>query len=87
MIERPLDRKNLAILYYTLLYPHLTYGILLWGGSYKTYLKEIEIVQKKAIRAITNSKWNAHTNQLFKQLKMLKLSDIYNYYLSRFMFS
>ncbi len=49
-----------------------------WNSSEKS--------QKKAIRAITSCKWNAHTNQ-FKQIKMLKLSDIYNYYLARFMFS
>ncbi len=35
------------MLYYTLLYAHLAYDILLWIGSYTTYLKEIEIFQQK----------------------------------------
>ena len=28
----------LKTIYYTLLYPYLTYGIILWGSTYKTYL-------------------------------------------------
>ena len=29
----------LKTIYYTLVYPYLTYGIILWGSTYKTYLK------------------------------------------------
>ena len=28
----------LKTIYYTLVYPYLTYGIILWGSTYKTYL-------------------------------------------------
>ncbi len=44
-------------------------------------------MQKKAIRAITNSDYNANTNVLFKALHVLKLTDIYKLYLGKFMFS
>ena len=33
-------------------------------------------LQKKAIRLITNIKYIAHTNPLFKRLKLLKIVDI-----------
>ena len=32
---------------------------------------------KKAIRAITRSKYNAHTEPIFKELNLLKIKDIY----------
>ena len=33
-------------------------------------------MQKKAVSLITNSKFNAHTSILFKQLSILKLNDL-----------
>ena len=37
----------LKTMYYTLVYPYLTYGIILWGSSYKTYLTKLFIIKKK----------------------------------------
>ena len=31
--------KILRILYYSLFYPHIKYGIVTWGSTYKSYLK------------------------------------------------
>ncbi len=54
-----------AMLYNTLILPHITYGILVWeyqGNGLNT-------IQKKAIRIITSNRYNSHTEPLFKQLK------------------
>jgi hypothetical protein len=53
--------------------PHLTYGILAWGS----YAAHIFKLQKKAIRVIACSKYNAHTDPLFVQFKLLKVEDLY----------
>src|SRR6218665_4017041 len=42
----------------------------------KTHLKSLVILQKKAIRAITKSRFNAHTKPLFAEQKLLTLSQI-----------
>ena len=76
---------NLHTLYYSLVYPYLTYGLILWGGTHKTQTKKIATLQKKAIRVITHSKYNEHTHPLFKDLKILKLSDLYSWQVSIFM--
>ena len=34
-------------LYYSLLYPFLTYGLIVWGNTYSTTLKTIVILLKK----------------------------------------
>ena len=65
--------KGLKCLYNALIVPHLNYGLKLWG----TNLKAISLLQKKAIRVITSSKFFAHTTPLFKKYKILKLEDIY----------
>ena len=43
------------------------------GGSYLDHLFK---KQKKVIRAITFAKWNAHSDPIFEQLKILKLKKI-----------
>lgn len=60
------------IIYNSLILSHLQYCILLWGYQ----LGRTEKLQKKAIRVISSSKYNAHTDPLFKSLKILKLKDI-----------
>ena len=50
----------------------MTYGILAWGRHTNTIHK----IQKRAIRIIAASKFNAHTEPLFKQLNLLKACDI-----------
>ena len=58
----PLNAK-LAI-YNSLILSHINYGIHLWGNT--NYLHRLEILQKSAIRLITNSNYIAHTEPLFK---------------------
>ena len=61
-----LTRENLMTLYYSMVYPYLSYGIALWGGSYKVHTSQLEIMQKKIIRIIENVPINSHTALLFK---------------------
>ena len=63
----------LRILYNSMLMPHLQYSILNWGHKNSRLHK----LQKRAVRIMTNSKYNAHTEPLFKSLNLLKLPDIY----------
>ena len=60
-------------MYNALILPHINYGLLLWGHQAHRIFK----LQKKAIRIISLSKYNAHTSPIFKRLQLLKLDDIY----------
>ena len=68
------------MIYNALIQPHLNYGVLLWGKN----IKRIQKLQKWAIRSITLSKYNAHTDPLFIKLKLLKIQDIYSLCLLKF---
>jgi hypothetical protein len=59
-------------IYNSLILSHLNYGVFLWGN----FCPSIFTLQKKAIRALTNSKYNSHTSGLFKALNLLKFPDI-----------
>ena len=74
-LKRYLPTKILRVLYNSLILPHLQYGILSWGFK----LSRLSKLQKRAIRVITCSKFNAHTEPLFKSLNLLKLEDMVSF--------
>ena len=73
-----LPKTHRKLLYNSLILPHLTYGITLWGNAPKTHLHKLIIQQKKALRIINQAAYNCHTNPLFKADNILKLPDLYN---------
>ena len=73
-------------LYYSLIYPFLTYGILSWGNAYTTTLQPLYILQKKAMRIITFSNFDQHSTPLFRLLNIIKSYDLVTLYISVFMF-
>ena len=73
----------LVTLYNSLIASHLNYGILAWGIA----ATRLEKLQKKAIRLITNIKYIAHTNPLFKRLQLLKIVDIFKLRVLKFYYN
>jgi len=57
-----------------------------WGRNFEVHINPIVILQKKVIRLITNSYYLAHTNTLFKSLKMLTFHDLNKFQLGEFMY-
>jgi len=80
-----LPKDSLRVLYFSLLHSHLSYGILAWGNAKNTVLRKTELIQKRALRTIHNKSYNSHTDPLFKQSGILKLSDIYQLEVLMFM--
>ena len=59
--------------YDSLILSHLQFGITCWGFEWNRIFK----LQKRAHFIMTNSKHNAHTKRLFKELEMLKVKNIF----------
>ena len=71
-----LPEKTLLTLYNTLVYPHLLYCNLVWGNTYRTKLHPLYLLQRRAIRIVTHSAFQAHTKPLFIKLKCLNIYDL-----------
>ena len=66
----------LIMLYYSLIYPFLSYGIQVWGLTFPTYLKPGTTLQKRFVRIMTFSDPISHSEPLLKSLRLLKFSDM-----------
>ena len=64
------------IIYHSLFESHLHFGSIIYGSTNTRNLEQIETVQRKALRVLTRSNYNAHTDPLFKKHKILKLGDL-----------
>jgi hypothetical protein len=81
-----LSSKTKLCLYYTLIYPYITYCNLAWSSTYVTNLNRIFYLQKRAVRIITNAEFRAHSDPLFTQLGILDIFKVNSLYVARFMF-
>ena len=61
----------LVNIYNALITPYLTNGIISWGNPCKTYLDEIFILQKRALRLIYSANRQDHGSPLFVKAKVL----------------
>ena len=69
-------------IYYAYVHSHLTYLISVWGYAGSTWLKQIQIVQNKAIRRIFWNDYKApgvHTDDLFKKYSILNVQQLIEY--------
>ena len=69
-------QKCLLNLYYSFIYPYLTYCVEVWGNTPDTHIDPLIKLQKKVIRIITFSPYLAHTEPLFKELNILSFPKV-----------
>ena len=70
-----IPKELLMQIYYSQFYSRLSYGCQLWGLNENDNLKLITL-QKKAVRLLSFAHFQAHSEPLFNDLKILKLSHI-----------
>ena len=86
----------LKIIYYCLVYSHLSYGIEAWGSASTADLNKILVLQKKAVRIISGNQYFQiygepagplpASEPLFKTLKILKLGDVFILNIAKFIY-
>ena len=85
-VRHLLSSSALYSLYCTLILPYLNYCCVVWGNTYKTSLRPLCILQKRAIRICGKAGYRSHTMPIFHQLKTLDIYDIIDYNSMIFMY-
>ena len=70
---------------FPLLYPHLTYGILICGSFFESYFNTLQLSQNKAMRAITKQRLSDRITPINRRLQVLKINDLYELETAKFM--
>ena len=73
-VPQPIIRK----LYQTMIYPHLNYGIEIWGNSCKTGIKRLQKIQNKGIKIITSM--NTCEPSDYASLKLMSFKHVHEYF-------
>ena len=86
-VRKSLPNWTKRILYMSFINSHINYGLSLWGPmALSSDIKKLEKQQKKALRHIDTATYNSHTDPIFKKYKILKLKDMINLELGKFMY-
>ena len=67
-----LQKPALITLYYSFMYPYLTYCNHIWGATYVTNLMKLEKLQNKVLRIICNIKRRDNIVHMYKELGVIK---------------
>ena len=73
------NQRSPKLVYYSPVHCYLIYGIQVWSCAPKYILNELFKNQKNSIRLISNFKYNAYTEPLYKTLDILPLPSLIQY--------
>ena len=68
--------KVRKLIYTSLVESHLRFGCLAYGSAHPNKINELFIIQKKAIRLVSNSHPFSHADPIFARLGLLKVHDL-----------
>ena len=81
-----LGQDTLRQLYFSFLYPYLSYCITIWGNAPASTLDPIFKLQKRAVRIVYNIKYRDSTKMACKKAKLLRLPELYTFSILIFMY-
>lgn len=79
-IRHNLTEEAKLSIYYTLLYPHLSYCVSLWASTWPSFLIKLQVSQNKFFRCIFHKKKFDSTHEIYQSRKILKISSIHKYF-------
>ena len=78
-LKHVLPQNALFKLYYSLVHPHLLYGLVAWCSTFSTYLHKLASIQNKAVKLIGGGHLLESSTHFYAKLKILKLLDLYKH--------
>jgi len=67
------------MLYFAFVYPHLLYGIEIYGNTCKSHISKLEILNNKILRILQNKSIRTPVIELYKSYDTLSLSNLHDY--------
>lgn len=77
-----LPHSTMKSLYFSFVHSYLSYGNIIWGGTFSTHLSPLVTLQKKSIRIINKVGYLHTTQNLFFENRIMKLEGIHKHLLA-----
>ena len=78
--------STLKNLYFSLIQPYIMYCLPIFACTYDTHMQPLILLQKRAIRTISNAPFRETTNPLFIKNNILKINDLYKHSLCCYLY-
>ena len=75
-LRKILNKESLQSLYYAFVYPYMMYCNPVWGNASAVHINKLHVLQKKIVRIIAGVKPRTSTDDLFRNLNIMKLDEI-----------
>lgn len=72
-----LNINELKMVYYAYVHSILEYGIISWGGAYRSIIEPLSVVQKAILKIILYKNYDYPTELLFKEAGLLSIRQIF----------
>ena len=69
--------KTLYVIYNSLIFPYLSYGLVAWGQASKTHLDKLLILQKRAVRQINFASFRSYAVPYFLHSNIMPITMLY----------
>ncbi len=86
LIKNLLPKQYRYQLYHAYHYSQICYGIETYGIVTKSNLNKIQSLQNKIIKVVFNKDWLTPTNDLHRELKILKVEDVHKLFTLRLIY-
>ena len=86
-IRSCVPKDILRNVYFGIIQPYYIYCLPVFGATYEVHLEPLRLLQKRAIRIISNASFYEHTEPLFYLNNILKVDDLYIHSLGCYMYN
>lgn len=84
-VSQTIPISALRCIYSSLVLPHLTYGVEVWGKSSLSKLGQLQSIQNKCIKLLNSNASNLSITELYKVNKVMNIDNLHKYFtLKRF---
>ena len=89
-LKKVLPSSCLRMIYFSLAYPHIIQSLIVWGGTYQTYMQKIALKINAILRNILSIRMGPNyqplvpTSLMYKKLGIMKIEDVYMFQLLKF---
>ena len=82
-----MNKRLARTTYYACIYSKIAYGIELYGTCGVTKLQKLQTLQSKLMKLLTKRNYQYSTNNLHKEINILKVDDIYRHKILQFVYN